>query len=54
MKVTPASWVMPPWRDAGSTWTSRDGLLVTIDVDGATGTGEASPLPGLSAESVPP
>jgi L-alanine-DL-glutamate epimerase-like enolase superfamily enzyme len=52
MKVTPASWAIPPWRDAGSTWTSRDGLLVTIEVDGATGTGEASPLPGLSRDDV--
>lgn len=52
MKVVPASWSMPAWRNANGSWTARKGLLVAIEVDGVTGVGEASPLPGFSSDDV--
>jgi o-succinylbenzoate synthase len=52
MKVVPASWTMPAWRSANGSWTARKGLLVAIDVDGVTGIGEASPLPGFSRDDL--
>lgn len=33
-------------------WTRRDGALVRVQIDGRVGLGEASPLPGVSRESL--
>jgi L-Ala-D/L-Glu epimerase len=52
MRVVPASWGMRAWRDAGRNWAGRQGLLVTIEIDGVTGIGEASPLPRFSTDDL--
>ena len=52
MIVRPVSWSIPAWRNASTSWTARQGLLVAIDHEGVTGIGEASPLPGFSADDL--
>ncbi len=41
-----------PFRSSLGTFFERKGVLVRVDIDGHVGWGEASPLPGLSTESL--
>jgi len=51
-RLVRAGWTMPAWRSAAGVWTRREAVLVAVEVDGATGIGEAAPLPGMSREDV--
>lgn len=41
-----------PFRTAGRTWLSRQGVLLRLEHEGLTAWGEAAPLPGFSGESI--
>lgn len=41
-----------PFRTAGRTWLSRQGVLLKLEHEGITAWGEAAPLPGFSRETV--
>ena len=54
MRLVPVAWSMAPWTSAAGTWTERRAQLVEVELDGARGTGEAAPLPGVSREEAAP
>jgi o-succinylbenzoate synthase len=46
-------WALPATGAVrGGDWREREAVIVAIEEDGATGLGEAAPLPGMSADTI--